>query len=265
MLVPTRTESDTNDALADRAGFDLLTALPDAISWLAGLDGMLVLGNYLYADGGDHLRVSVAADVLAVRLLERRPDTTLAYLATPTDVFGVPADAVEAGQRSFASRTPLSRVLGAASGARLLQPAYPTDGAALCDALVAQQGPNYALAKRIQRWRAATSAADGARVSFHVAPASSTRSVTKNRALAAAFAGAHRFNIEVFDPKTANALMAALLVRDLNTPAPAHEHPWQAEAHAAVHGGMWRTAYTPRSALTLAALMGAPATFGGRR
>jgi hypothetical protein len=50
--------------------------------------------------------------------------------------------------------------------------------------------------------------------------------------------------------------MAALLVHDLCAGGPAQAHPWQDEAHAAAHGGLWRIAYAPRSALTLAALMG---------
>jgi hypothetical protein len=60
----------------------------------------------------------------------------------------------------------------------------------------------------------------------------------------------------VFEPATTKVLMAALLVHDLQTGRPAAEHPWQDEAHAAAHGGLWRTAYAPRSALTLAALLG---------
>ena len=51
--------------------------------------------------------------------------------------------------------------------------------------------------------------------------------------------------------------MAALLVHDLSTGGgPVRDHPWQDEAHAAVHGGLWRTPYAPRSALGLAALLG---------
>ena len=53
--------------------------------------------------------------------------------------------------------------------------------------------------------------------------------------------------------------MAALLVHDLQAGRPAHAHPWQDEAHAAAHGGLWRIAYAPRSALGLAALLGYPA------
>jgi hypothetical protein len=54
--------------------------------------------------------------------------------------------------------------------------------------------------------------------------------------------------------------MAALLVADLQDGGgPAHEHPWQDEAFAAVHGGLWRCGYQPRSALGLAALLGVAA------
>ena len=127
---------------------------------------------------------------------------------------------------------------------------------------MAQQGPNYALAKRLQRWRATAARAAGTEVSLHVAPPTRTRSVVKNRALAAAYAGAHRFGVEVFEPATSNVLMAALLVHDLCAGVPAHEQPWQDEAEGAVHGGLWTTPYAPRSALGLAALLGYGAARG---
>jgi hypothetical protein len=122
---------------------------------------------------------------------------------------------------------------------------------------VAQQGPNYALAKRLQRWRGTVARDAGTTVSLNVAPPTRTRSVVKNRALAAAYAGAHRFGVEVFEPATSNVLMAALLVHDLHTGGgPVQPHPWQDEAHAAAHGGLWRAPYAPRSALGLAAVLG---------
>ena len=69
--------------------------------------------------------------------------------------------------------------------------------------------------------------------------------------------------IEVFEPATSNVLMAALLVHDLHTGGgPAQQHPWQDEAHAAAHGGLWRTPYAPRSALGLAAVLGLGAARG---
>jgi hypothetical protein len=148
------------------------------------------------------------------------------------------------------------------SGGRLLRRAYlPGEDPGICDGLVPQQGPNYALAKRLQRWRATVARDSGAVVSLNVAPPTRTRSVLKNRALAAAYAGAHRFGVEVFEPATCKTLMAALLVHDLHTSgAPELAHPWQDEAVAAAHGGLWRIAYAPRSALGIAALLGYGAT-----
>ena len=151
----------------------------------------------------------------------------------------------------------IGRPLRWATRGRLLHRAYPPAAdPGISDSIVPVQGPNYVLAKRIQRWRAAAARRDGQLVSFHVAPSTRTHSVVKNRALAAAFAGAHRFGVEIFEPGTANTLMAALLVHDLSTEPPTHDHPWQDEAYAAVHGGLWRAPYEPRSALGLAAALG---------
>ena len=55
---------------------------------------------------------------------------------------------------------------------------------------------------------------------------------------------------------TTRVLMATLLVHDLYVGLPDVEHPWRAEAHQACHGGLWRAAFAPRSALGLAALLG---------
>jgi len=182
-------------------------------------------------------------------------------------VFAVPAEAVTQSARAYAGRSAAAKLGGwplrALSGGRLLRPAYPPGAdPGICDSLIAQQGPNYVLAKRVQRWRATVARAGGATVSMNVAPPTRTRSVTKNRVLAAAYAGAGRFGVEVFEPATTKTLMAALLVHDLETggdPAPdgtGQVHPWEDEARAAAHGGLWRIAYTPRSALGLAALLG---------
>jgi hypothetical protein len=249
------------------AGTDLVADVPAVAEWLAGQDGELVLGNYVYADGATNVRVSTAVDELTRRLLAARDDAALAFLATPTDVFAVPAEAVDFATRAYEGRRTRSKLLGrplrTLSGGRLLRRSYaPGSDPGVNDSLVAQQGPNYALAKRLQRWRAAVARDAGRTVSMNVAPPTRTRSVVKNRALAAAYAGAHRFGVEVFEPATSNVLMAALLVHDLHTGGgPRHGQPWQDEAFAAVHGGLWRTPYSPRSALGLAALLG----YGGAR
>jgi len=246
--------------LAEHAGADLLHRLPQVAEWLSGVDGRLVLGNYVYADGATNVRVSAAVDALTEHLVHSRTDVALAFLATPTDVFAVPAEAVAqstaAYERSSFARL-ARRPVRLLSGGRLLQRNYaPGADPGVNDSLVPQQGPNYVLAKRLQRWRATVARRAGGTVSLRVAPPTRTRSVVKNRALAAAYAGAHRFGIEVFEPATSNTLMAALLVHDLRTGSPPHEHPWQDEAYAAAHGGLWRGPYDPRSALGLAVVLG---------
>jgi len=269
LLVAARDPSDVDDGVLVRtAGADLTTEVPEIADWLTGLEGSLVLGNYVYADGAANVRVCAAADALTLRLQAAKKDLALAFLATPTDVFAVPGDAVAQSAQTYAAR-PLavklaSRPLRALSGGRLLRRAYlPGADPGISDCLVAQQGPNYALAKRLQRWRASVARDAGAIVSLNVAPPTRTRSVIKNRALAAAYAGAHRFGAEIFEPDTTRVLMAALLVHDLNTGGgPAHDHPWQDEAYAAAHGGLWRIAWAPRSALGLAALLGYGAARG---
>jgi hypothetical protein len=249
-----------------RAGADLLRELGRISTWLGGFDGPLVLGNYVYADGATNLRVAMAVDALTVRLLNRRTDLALAFLATPTDVFAVPAQAVAEATHRYAQASGIGRIrrpLRLVSGGRLLARNYPPEAdPGINDSLVPQQGPNYALAKRLQRWRATVARDAGTPVCLSIAPATRTRSVVRNRLLAAAFAGANRFGIEVFEPATSNTLMAALLVYHLRTNLPARPHPWQDEAFAAAHGGLWRQPYAPRSVLGIAVLLGLGAARG---
>jgi hypothetical protein len=245
-------------------GLDVAQDMPEAGAWIGELagDDNLVLGMYAYADGGMHVRVTAAVDVITADLLERRPSTGLAYLATPTDAFVVPQDVVTHARSAYASRR-LRRVAQAplrlASRGRLFAPAYPGESV-VADVLVEQQGPNYALAKRIQRWRGVAASEPRRTVSFNVAPAAWTRSVIKNRILAAAYAGARRFGVEIFAPDTSRVLMAALLVHDLNAAPPRDRHPEALFSDGAAHGGLWRAGYQPRSVLGLAALTGLPGT-----
>jgi len=247
-------------------GIDVVRSLPETRAWLdrtAAAD-RLVLGMYAYADGGAHVCATAAVDALAGDLLARREGTALAYLATPTDAFVVPEDAVAQARAAYANRgvrRVLQAPLRALSRGGLFAPAYP-GRSTVADVLVAQQGPNYALAKRIQRWRGLTASANGVEVSFNVAPATLTRSVTKNRVLASAYTGARHFGIEIFAPATSRVLMAALLVHDLHTPAPERRHPEMLFSEGAAHGGLWRAAYQPRSVLGVAALTGLRTALG---
>lgn len=255
-------------ALAEAAGADIIQEVPGIWEMLAAVEGPMVLGNYLYADSGTHVLVSMAADILAAGLAEERDDITLAFLATPTDAYAVPWRDVETARERWHHRrtsllqTPL-HMLGAFQ--RNYTNTVVSDNGVrfgISDALVPQQGPNYALAKRLQRWRAVVARSQGTPVSLNVAPSTRTRSVVKNGLLSAAYAGAHRFGIQVFDPATSNTLMAALLVHDLrNASSPAQPdvklaNPMSLFAAQANHGGLWTSAYDPRSVLGFAAALG---------
>jgi hypothetical protein len=253
-------------ALAAGAGADLTRDVPEIAAWLAGIEGPLVVGAYAYLDGAQHVRVAAAMDAIQARLAGARRDVALAMLATPTDVYAVPGAALAAAHARFAARGLAARAARLATFGR----AFARNGSALAngalggivDALIAQQGPNYALAKRLQQWRAIVARETGTRVSIHVAPPALTRSVTKNRLLAAAYRAAPRFGAHPFEPATAAALMAALLVHDLRHPEAAANpalplaHPLELLAGAAAHGGLWRMPYAARSALPAAALLG---------
>ena len=274
-IIPLRETVDpdaSDEAIARSAGTNLITDLPEVTQWLAQLEGPLTIGNYVYADGATHVKVSMAVDAMSEYLLERRDDISLAVLATPTDVFAVPQEAVDMSrQRSTRGRSPgvVRGVARTATRGRLFAPNYPDllttfngVNVGIADCLVKQQGPNYALAKRLQRWRASLAREQGVVTSINVAPPTRTRSVMRNRALAAAYAGAHRFGVEVFDPSTSNTIMAAMLVHDLrNTksvaqPGTVLEHPHELFWQGASHGGLWRIPYAARSVLGLAVVLG---------
>ncbi|MBX3676383.1 MAG: hypothetical protein KF853_05125 [Rhodocyclaceae bacterium] len=257
--------SPDDPTLAFKAGADLLHETVEIRDWLAALPGPLVVGSYAYLDGEAHVRVSLAMDAIVASLLEWRPDAVPAWLLSPTDVFAVPAEDAEASMEAWRSRgairllqTPLRLLSGNRYFVPNIERLVDCGGvqAGIVDALVAQQGANYALAKRLQAWRAAAAHMAGRRVSANVAPATRTRSVVKNKALAAAYGGANHFGVEVFEPDTANALMAALLVYDLRQGGSTPAHPARLFMDNAVHGGLWRIPYLPRSALPFAAVLG---------
>ena len=119
-----------------------------------------------------------AVDALSTRAGRRRADDlALAFLATPTDVFAVPAEAVAQSTAGYDGRSTRAKAArpAAAHGQRRAAAARattrPAPTPASTTAWSPQQGPNYALAKRLQRWRATVARDAGTTVSLHVAPA----------------------------------------------------------------------------------------------
>ena len=263
-----RTPDNDND-LALVAGADVITEAPEIADWLMRFDEPLLLGDYVYALGSRHMRATAAVDGIIAALLDRRPETGVAYLATPTDCYAVPGEAVDASQHGFEGSSRIVAMARGLGGKRVFRPNYerthvlPTGRRyGVFDGMITQQGANYALAKRVQRWRAQRAHDAGTWVSINVAPPTRTQSVVNNRALEAAYGGSHRFGLHVFTPEASRQVMAALLVHDLrNTEAISHasvppEDSLDLFATEAIHGGMWRAPYAPRSVLGFAVATG---------
>ena len=259
--------TDSNLALA--AGADVVTEAPEVAEWLMQLDGPFIVGDYVYAAGAMQVRTAAAVDAIVAALLERRSDVGLAYLATPTDAYAVPSAAVTQALKGFERSSQVVAMARGIAGRRVFRPNYaemqtmPSGSRfGLFDGLITQQGPNYALAKRIQQWRALRTKESGGWVSINVAPATRTQSVVNSSMLEAAYGGSHRFGLRVFTPQASRQVMAALLVHDLRNEASVANPDVQLEnamdlfASEAVHGGMWRAPYEPRSVLGFAAATG---------
>ena len=120
----------------------------------------------------------------------------------------------------------------------------------LVNGISVAQGPNYALAKRMQHWRAIVARSKGCIVSSNIAPSTSTVSVVHNRTFAWAYEGMPYFKpFEIFAPDTSKAVMLAILAFDLNDPSSAGNpktalgNPNQLFSFGSFHGGLWRCAY----------------------
>lgn len=259
--------------LKQKLGANLLTQTPEIAQWLVQNEHPLDLAAIAYLDGEKHVRVAMAMDSIMDYVSQKKADTSLMFMCTPTDVYAVPEEIVTASQAKFQDRAPAQKLLtqsiAKVSGQHFFkqnnaQITHSENGKAygIADCLVVEQGPNYALAKRIQQWRATLARQNGQRVSINIAPSTTTHSVTKNPLLKAAFNGASLFDVESFNPETTNALMAALWIHDLRNPQSVAnpetplDHPLELMMSGANHGGLWRVAYLARTALPFAAVYG---------
>ena len=264
LILPVRSAGapagDASDAeLAAAAGADLMVDTPEILAWLKGAVAHAgkppVIGMYTYLDSDAHVRVSIACDMIMRELAAPQSEATLAYIQTPSLVYDIPEAAV-AASRAFYAASWLS-LLGYEPNARppvsgTNPPRYIHDG------LINMQGPNYALAKMIQLWRAVLARSrDGLRVSANCAPAARTASMVagdnKNAGtVAVGLNGMGYFKpLAVFDQETVAACMGALLAHDVNDdgspacPRTALGHPYELFSLQAFHGGSFRVGVKP--------------------
>ena len=244
-----------------RPGLDILTEAPELCQWLEQLadahrDCRVVIGSYIYLDGERHVRASMAMDAVCERLEGALGPArvALAYLASPATAHLYPETALEDATERWRTRPWWARVgvgFKPTSGASLRS---PSSHRIVFNGYVSVQGPNYALAKTLQLWRAVVARRNGVVVAANFAPPGRTLSMLHSDVMAAALDGMQAFRpLVVLQQDTCAAFMTVLLLHDLVEPACAAnpgttlEHPWDQFTHNAFHGGGWRCAFTSDS------------------
>jgi len=249
------------DDISKNAGGNLITHVPEINNWLKTVvpGKELTVGCYVYLDGEAHVKVALACDAIMKQLAETRK-AGLAFLCTPTDAHVITDEARRSAQSEYSSfglgnllLMPIRLVTGKTVLAKNALPPVKTNDnrdVSIVDGLVVQQGPNYALAKRMQHWRAVVQRSSGNFVSSHIAPSTATASVVHNKQFAWAYDGMPFFRpFEIFDQDTSNAVMASILIYDLRSsksiaqPTTPLKNPLEMFRETSFHGGVWRAGY----------------------
>jgi len=265
----------------ESSGCDLMKQPGEIANWLCEWQATLpatakvMIGNYTYLDGDLHVKLALCADYCIQRLRQARPSTGVAFLCTPTDIHVCTSESDAAARANYGSgfgSMGLEKLANVLSGGKFLiknfdKPVETTSGKSikLVDGLSVAQGPNYALAKRMQHWRAQLEFEAGATVSSMVAPSTATISVIHNKTFAWAYGGMPYFKFEIFKQETTNAVMAAMLMHDTLNPKgpknPANRKTFHVDNSLelfrtqGVHGGLWRSPYKVDSVGEVSALI----------
>mmetsp|Transcript_3247 Transcript_3247/g.4436 ORF Transcript_3247/g.4436 Transcript_3247/m.4436 type:complete len:537 (+) Transcript_3247:120-1730(+) len=255
--------------VANIAGADLITDSKEIADWVSSLypDRRLVIVSLAYLDGEKHVRASLGMDLICKTVCERRRDTALAFIVSPATAHAISEDAY-VDRLSRLSSTPFWHKALTFSGLAL-QPQMSwtlfkePPKLHILNGLANLQGPNYALAKTFQQWRAMVARTDGYLVSANHGPSTRTVSMTAHSQVSHALEGMQVFEpLIAFDTLPAKTLMTCLLLWDLSrveSKANADvslDHPMELFIENSVHGGIWRCPYSMDSIGALSFLIG---------
>jgi len=210
-------------------------------------------------DGGRFVQVTAAMDAIIRRIERHRKEkVTLVYIDTPTHPCVVPALCKTQADRYFKD-APLFQKLCQMLGVlkpNIHIPIREMKNRLICDQLSVFQGPNYAIAKLMQRMRAMKHYLGGGKVSMSVGPAAATYSVLHSSSAAIAMKYLHKFAPNrCFLVETVKPLLFMFLVYDiknLKSKANSCKNSTPTDFFGSVienawHGGTWSSAYSLRS------------------
>ncbi len=244
------------------------------------VDGPVHVGMFAYAPGASQeWRLGAVMNAL-VASLEPALVRSVALLVSPTTASVLTPETVRGAAERLARQPAWQRMLERL-GALQRPGHYSAQGVDVSLSTVTVQGLSYQAAQYISKIAAAESyavfgtrgAAEGSppvTVSANVAGITRTRSLS-HPLFQAAFAGAHRFGVRIFEPATTRALSGLLMLHDLLNPAAPGTAPAQPlEAHAGarkrndvaallsqqVHGGIYSLPFVLDGVIRVAAVVG---------
>jgi hypothetical protein len=231
-----------------------------------GLDGTAApvhLGLFAYAPGrGRELRLTGVMDAI-VRALPPAIVASVAMYISPTTPGEVVGSDIEAAQRRRREAPLWQRVLlktGALSGPGHVE----YGGRAVARGVVPLQGPTYQAAQYLTKMMSAEAVATRGLggdeeavkvpVSANVAGITATKSL-EHPLFQAAFIGAPKFNIHIFEPATTRALSALLMLHDILGEG-SREQELDALNRRQIHGGVYSHPWFFDQAIRAGAVIG---------
>lgn len=242
-----------------KVGADLITDVREIAQWIVSLEPekQLVLCNLAYLDGANNVRASVSMDIITEYVCEKRKNTALSFLISPATSHIIPEDAADNSKERLVNfskcKSPLAlmKFPGFNYQPNKISGLLSRTNLRVINGLSDLQGPNYALSKCMQQWRAIIARAEGHIVSANHAPASRTANMINHKSIANALEGMQSFPpLLTFEPRTTSTLMASLMLYDLNfdcssaNPATDISHPMCLFNENSVHGGLWRCPFS---------------------
>jgi hypothetical protein len=236
--------------------------------------GPVHVGMFAYAAGASREWRLGAAMNAVVRHLPPSLVRSIAMLVSPTMPASVQPEDLAAAREKL-PRAPTWQNAARSIGLLPTPGQLENDGACVARAIVSIQGLSYQAAQYVSKVAAAeTYAVYGTHATNgHVAPvmvSANVAGITNTRSLAhplfqAAFIGAPRFGVRIFEPATTRALSGLLILSDLLNPnAPGNPSAFagsprdkaRALHSQQVHGGIYSLPYQLEAAIRVAAVVG---------
>ena len=252
----------------DMAGCDILTETLDIRDWVIDVMGGpsseidLTVGLYTYLDSEAHVRVTLGCDVIMTGLEKAFPKTRFAYIGSTsvsTAISKAMYTAVEDNRAASAiwMKATRCKAPNISKIENVLDSQEEDKTIILRHGFVIAQGPNYALAKTAQVWRAMIA---NNYPSFCAGPITKTVSVVHNPTMAAMLNSFDRVKpYEIMDPPCASTMLGLLLSYDILFEKLDKDketgHPLERTLGSAFHSGDLRGPYDFESSKCLSGAM----------